>query len=474
VSGHRHASLAALAALVLLVLGGCGGGAGSPARAPDARSPVVVDTDLSTDDIVALLYLTRRDDVDIRAVTVSGTGLARCPAGARNALALLAAAGRDDIPVACGPGDPLAGFNAFPPSWRDRADAMFGLDLPAARRGPETAGAVTLMHRAVTAGAKDVTVLSLAPLTDTAHLLRAHPDARSRIASIVAMGGAVDAPGNIGPGHERVEYNLWVDPTAAGEVLHSGVPLALVPLDATNQVPVTNEFAGALERHRADSPAAGTAWRLFRTTGMFTGGQYFWDPLAATALTDRQVLRWERRRLSVITAPGPQQGRTISRADGVSARVATDADRAAFERDLLATLTGRPGVRVPRADGAALTYDGRACRLPGITRGPAGPVSFDTEATGDRGFEFVVGALHGDHTVRDLRTAVTRAHGRLEPSTWFTEEWKGSTPPRSRMTWVGSLGPGRKAVACVDANTRYARIAAQLTVIGRTASSDRP
>lgn len=402
--------LLAFVALVALVLAGCGSSSdqGTPAVRADGRTPVIVDTDVSTDDIIALLYLARRDDVDLRAVTVSGTGLATCPAGARNTLALLAAAGRLDIPVACGRPDPVAGFNAFPPAWRDRADQLFGLELPAAGRAADSGGAVALMRRALDASGPTVTVLSLAPMTNTAQLLSEHPDVRSRIARVVAMGGAVHVPGNVGPGHERSEYNLWVDPTAASQVLASGVPVTLVGLDATNQVPVTNAFAGALKAHRRGSRAARLGWRLFTRTGMFAGGQYFWDGLAAAALTTPDTVTVRPRRVRVITASGPDQGRTAPDPDGTNVQVAVDANRPAFENDLLRTLTGRPTVRVPQPRGPALTYDGSTCRLPYVRSGPAGPVSVETVATGPHGFEFLVGELHEGRTLADLRAAIAR------------------------------------------------------------------
>ena len=95
--------LVALVLAVGAVLAACGGAhVGPTARPAAAPTPVVVDTDMSTDDVLALLYLLGRRDVDVRAVAVSGTGIADCPAGARNAQALLASAGRGDLPVGCG------------------------------------------------------------------------------------------------------------------------------------------------------------------------------------------------------------------------------------------------------------------------------------------------------------------------------------------------------------------------------------
>ncbi|HEY6055824.1 MAG TPA: nucleoside hydrolase, partial [Gaiellaceae bacterium] len=315
----------AVAALVAAAAG-CGSGGGT-----SARLPVVVDTDLSTDDVVALLYLVRRDDVDLRAVAVSGTGLVHCPPGARHVLELLAAAGRPDVPVACGPGDPLAGYNQFPADWRNAADGFFRLPLPAAARRADPRGAVELLRATILSSSRRTTVLSLAPLTDTALLLR-RADARKRVAEVVAMGGAVGVPGNIGPGHELSEYNVWVDPAAAQEVVASGEPLTLVPLDATNDVPVTAMFAERLTDYHYATPAASLTWQLFFQSGMYDGKQFFWDPLAAATLTEPGLLAFEEKRLRV-----ERSGRVVETADGPRVRVAVAADRKRFETSLLRT-----------------------------------------------------------------------------------------------------------------------------------------
>jgi hypothetical protein len=145
-------------------------------------------------------------------------------------------------------------------------------------------------------------------------------------------------------------------------------------------------------------------------------------------------------------------------------QVAVDANRPAFENDLLRTLTGRPAVRVPQPRGQALTYDSSTCRLPYVRSGPAGPVSVETVATGPHGFEFLVGELHEGRTLADLRAAIARADGRLEPPPWLSVRWRGSTPPHSRMTWIGTLSPGRMAIACVDQTTGRTHVAGQVTV----------
>jgi inosine-uridine nucleoside N-ribohydrolase len=441
--------------LVLCAVLAAAGSRAAPAlRAalPTAPTPLVVDTDMSTDDVLALLYLLRRADVDLRAVTVSGTGLTRCPPGARNALDLLALGRRSDVLVACGLGEPLAGFDQFPSEWRGAADALFGLPLPPSARGPDPRGAVELLRATLEASPDPVTVLALGPLTDVAALLRAHPSVAPRIARVVAMGGAVHVPGNVGAGHENVEFNLWIDPVAADEVLASGVPVTLVPLDATNDVPATVSVALALERYHYATPEAAAAWEIMAGTGLFLGGEYFWDPLAATAVTRPSTLRFADERLRVVTASGPDHGRVVAAATGAPVRVAVGADRGAFEAEFLATLAGAP-VPIPEVRAATITYDGRTCSYTGPRRGEAGQVVVETVNTGDRAFTVVPGTLRERRTAAALAKAVVRDGGLVKPKTWFSPEplsrlHEATTPPHSRMTWLGAMTPGRKAIVC--------------------------
>lgn len=96
-----------------------------------ATTPIIVDTDMSSDDIMALTYLLERHDVSVRAITVEGTGVADGRPGAQNALRLIRALGiRRDIPVAFGRVRPLDGTATFPRSWRATADRMYGLNFP--------------------------------------------------------------------------------------------------------------------------------------------------------------------------------------------------------------------------------------------------------------------------------------------------------------------------------------------------------
>jgi pyrimidine-specific ribonucleoside hydrolase len=341
----------ALATLAALLLAACTG-ATPPPPTPrptwtpfsGAPRPVIVDTDMAADDWLALLFLLQRQDLAIQAITVTGAGEAHCAAGVRHALDLAALGGRPDIPVACGREQPLRGTHAFPLEWRTRVDGLLGLSLPANPRAPQARSAAALLTTQIEAAPAKTTVLALGPLTNLAEALEASPALAGRIAGIVVMGGALDVPGNVGASgmgidNASAEWNVYVDPYAANVVLRSGAPVTLVPLDATNQVPVTLDFYNRLaaEQH---TPAAAFAYEILSRQQDFiaSGGYSFWDPLAAALLSDESLATFDTRRLAVVEAEGPDSGRVQAAADGPLVRAAIAADAARFEELFLATL----------------------------------------------------------------------------------------------------------------------------------------
>ena len=125
---------------------------------------------------------------------------------------------------------------------------------------------------------------------------------------VYVMGGAVDVAGNT-PVNPDAEYNIWVDPTAVAEVLASGVPVTLVPLDATNQVPLEARHIRALEQHAA-TPAAAAALAMLQPSEDLD--LYFWDQLAAAILIDESLAGFETVALTVSTEGGASGSSVIS------------------------------------------------------------------------------------------------------------------------------------------------------------------
>ena len=324
----------------------------------DARH-VVVDTDLAFDDIMALLYLLQRDDVVIDAVTISGTGEAHCDPGVRNANRLLALGGETDTPVACGRETPLQGANAFPQEWRTAVDDLSMLDLPEVDRGADPRGAVRLLLDTLDG---DGTLITLGPLTNVAMALRADPGFASRVPEFVAMAGAIDTGGNAPSG--VAEYNVWVDPLAAKEVIE-GMDVTLVPLDATDDVPFTPFFADTLGAHLA-SPEAQAADAIIAANQeiFLQGGYSFWDTLATALVFRPELATWSRARVLVTASLDAGAGWIDRWDEGAPVRFAAAVpDPLAFEREYLSVLTGETITDVRPEPTVTITFDGRRCAI---------------------------------------------------------------------------------------------------------------
>ena len=332
---------------------------------PGGPTPVVLDADMSADDAMAIPFLVREPLLDVRAVNVVGTGLVHCAQGIQFATDILAALGRRDIPVSCGGETPVGPGHEFPPEWRARADAEYGLSIP---RRPASIPDMTPTERmqAVAAAAdRLITVIATGPMTNLAEALAADPSLRSKIERIVTMAGAVDVPGNVdlGSGPLPAEWNVYADPTAWDLVLRSGIPMMVIPLDATKDAPVNAAFLGELEGDHAAAPADIVYELLLRGALDPAYGDQLWDPLAAVMTVDESVGTVETIPLKVVTAEGRESGRTIRADDGVPVRVATAADQSRFEERFLQGLRlGAPrDTPFSVAGTMRVTFDGTTC-----------------------------------------------------------------------------------------------------------------
>lgn len=308
-----------------------------PASAQDP-TPVVIDSDMISDDWMATLMVLNDPAFTVEAITVAGTGFADCEAGVRAALGLLALTDSGDVPVSCGAESPLVGNNAPPAEWLTTIEAVEALGLPEGGE-PVAQDAVALFTSSIQQSPEPVTVLALGPLTNVAAAIEATPALVENIAMVYVMGGAVDVDGSmVSEENTFAEWNIFSDPHAARIVFESGAPITLVPLDATNEVPVTPAFVERLEAEKATPSAEFVATLLANNAeSIESGGYYFWDPLAAAVMSDPGMVTLTPRDVTVIDVPGtPEDGRTKPVANGPEILVATAPDGEALEAALLA------------------------------------------------------------------------------------------------------------------------------------------
>jgi len=455
-----------LAGALLPALASCGGGA-APAGGP---APVIVDTDMSWDDVMALCYLLERPDISVQAITVEGSGVAHGPAGARNVLRLLSALGiHRTIPVSYGQPDPLAGTQAFPPAWRSTADSMYNLNLPAWPGPQPSESAVRLLTDTISGSARPVELITLGPFTDIALALQADPGIAPKIAMIYAMAGAVRVNGNE-PKYANAEWNLYVDAAAASRVLRSGIPMTFVPLDAANNVPVTTFVQQAVQAHPR-TPALRIIGTMLRDP-YYTNMQspvYFWDPLAAVAATDQQAVQLQAARLLISIEPGADLGTTRISPAGSPVRLAMSASAPAFERRFLATLNGGQPIPIPAVPASrqlAVSYDGHGYAYRGPPATDAGQMEIrlaNRSAAPFDGFSLIIGKLADGRTLSDVQ-AVIRASAAPSAPPWFQATAILPAGPGADPAWGVALAPGRYALICVLDRSSALYVLTELTI----------
>lgn len=323
----------------------------SPAAAPAASLPppagpvtVLVDTDVAPDDLVAIAFLIAAPEVEIAAITVSGTGEAHCGPGVDIVLGLLERLEAPEIPVACGREQPLALDHAFPDLFRENADNAAGLGLPVTTREPASGDAVAVITEILTASDTPLRVLTLGPLTNLADALQIDPALAADIESVYVMGGAVEVPGNVAGSpdapsdNSAAEWNIYVDPAAAAVVLDAGLSVSLISLDGTNHIPVTSAFARQVSE-QATGPGLEVVAELFeRNSYMTSGGYYLWDASAAIAAAGYPIGEYTPVRIDVDETDGPTSGATRPVDGTPNARYLSSADASVVEALILGVL----------------------------------------------------------------------------------------------------------------------------------------
>jgi inosine-uridine nucleoside N-ribohydrolase len=306
---------------------------------------VIIDTDAGSDDLMAIAFLLSRPDIHVEAVTIVN-GMAHVQAGGRNVLRLLALAGRPEVRVYLGRETPLSGTAEFPAEWRRRSDDLPGVTLPEPVHAIESQAAAEFLSRRLADAAHPVQVLTLGPLTNLAEALSRTPRAARVIRQLVIMGGAVRVSGNLGDSgsfktdNTAAEWNMFIDPAAAKTVLASGAPIRLVPLDATQRVPIDMALLEQLQS-KAETPVAHFVAQVLATDRDFIRqGFYFaWDPLAAAALANPAVVTFKPLFISISDKPS-ESGRTMeTKGRHANAQVAIDANVLRF-RDVFMTALG--------------------------------------------------------------------------------------------------------------------------------------
>jgi inosine-uridine nucleoside N-ribohydrolase len=274
-----------------------------------APSRVVIDTDPGVDDAFALLLAMRSPELKIEAITAVA-GNVPLELTLPNALRMVEIAGRTDIPVAAGAKAPLL-RRLVTAAYAHGENGLGGAVFPEPAIKPVAEPASELIRSIVRKYPKEVTLVTVGPLTNVAEALNSDAGMAELVRGVVMMGGSLSG-GNITP---AAEFNVYVDPEAARIVFQSGIPVTMVGLDVTRKTSLTDKHARALEA--AQNPVSQAAAKIARHAidhnreQGFLVGPNMHDSLAVAAFLDPSILKWKEYYVDVETSGELTAGETL-------------------------------------------------------------------------------------------------------------------------------------------------------------------
>ncbi|PNT71271.1 hypothetical protein BRADI_2g25527v3 [Brachypodium distachyon] len=353
--GFFAASGLLLLLLPVALLATAGEGAGK--RAPPHR--ILVDTDVDTDDLFAILYLLKHDraEFDVQAITINTNSWTDAGHAGNQLYDLLYMMGRDDIAVGVG-GEggisddgrmypDIGGYfpiidqemstvggcryrQSIPQGGGGRLDinANYGVRrafLPQGKRSYSPLQQPTTQQVMIdTISAGPTNVFLIGTHTNFALFLMNNPHLKENVKHIYIMGGGVRSRnptgcclkndtlcvprqcgdhGNMFTTYTKnpyAEFNIFGDPFGAYQVFHSGIPVTLVPLDATNTIPITEAFFKAFEEQQSTYEAQYSFQSLKITRDTWFDDQFYAKPNGENDFAEMELMN-----ITVVTSNEP-------------------------------------------------------------------------------------------------------------------------------------------------------------------------
>jgi len=201
-------------------------------------TPMIIDTDPGVDDAMAIAFAVAHPGIDLVGITTVFGNVSVVQA-TENALVLLSRFGAGDVPVAKGAEIPLLQAPLPHPDFVHGQNGLGNVEI--AGRGelssPVAISAAQFIVEQANNYQGELVLVAIGPLTNVALAVRLDPELPKKLKQLVIMGGTVDEPGNVSP---VAEANFLNDPHSADIVMGAGGATAVVGLDVTHKVILTD------------------------------------------------------------------------------------------------------------------------------------------------------------------------------------------------------------------------------------------
>lgn len=198
---------------------------------------ILIDADTGIDDSLAILYALRSPNLHVEGITTC-FGNNNAEQSADNSLRLIRLSGCGyEVPVAVGANESLDGVFESAPAFIHGDNGIGNVELPESSQKPVDEAAWDFIIRKADELDGELIVITTGRMTNLARALEKDPLLPKKVKKVVAMGGTLNAPGNINP---YAEANIHGDARAADIVFKAGFNLTLVGLDVTMKTFITD------------------------------------------------------------------------------------------------------------------------------------------------------------------------------------------------------------------------------------------
>lgn len=307
------------------------------------KRKIIIDCDPGVDDALALAYAAANlQAFELLAVTtVSGNQTVEKVT--RNAVNLTEFYGLE-VPVAKGASEPITRKAVYAPEVHGNTGLGY-CTLPTAKKQLASGNAVTFLREVIMAlpEGEQVTLVPVGPMTNIALLLKTFPEVKSRIREIIFMGGAARG-GNTTP---AAEFNIYVDPEAASVVFHSGIPMVMCGLDATQKCALSkNQIMKFCQSGNEVAKACGDMVGFtLDTYNKYRGEASIHDVVPLMYMLHPEIFKAEKAVLDVDCSQGVSRGSTLCDlrwwnydAEDLKDVVLLDADKEKFQEYLITAI----------------------------------------------------------------------------------------------------------------------------------------
>ncbi|RHW38980.1 nucleoside hydrolase [Neobacillus notoginsengisoli] len=311
---------------------------------------VILDIDTGIDDALAILYLLKHPNVEVKGLT-TGFGNVDVDQATLNTLQIAELAGASQVPVYAGAAKPLLREWTGPVVHVHGENGIGNVSLPLPKEKAREERASDFIVRAANEEPGEISLIFVGRLTNLAEALAKDPALPQKVKEVVIMGGAVTVPGNVTPVSEA---NIAGDPEAASFVFEAGFPLTMVGLDVTMQTQMTAEDVEWMVSQKDDTNEAlidaiaeMLRFRIAAYKKMHgINGSPLHDPLAVAVALHPDIVKTEPMNVVIETKGELSSGATIADLRGrdtviPNANVCVDVDADRFMGGFLQIITGK-------------------------------------------------------------------------------------------------------------------------------------